>query len=191
MGKLLLILLVIFLCSESAFCFCFEEAGNEYGISPHLLWSIAKHESGMNPQAVGRNSNGTYDYGLMQINSSWAKVLGSKVWMRLGEPCTNVRTGAWILAQCIQRHGYNWKAVGCYNSNTPGKREKYAKQIANVVKHSIPASTRQFSADAGAVPAEAEPDPWRESFEGGVQFQHSDSDIQGLAFRGSSEHPGE
>jgi conjugal transfer pilus assembly protein TraD len=42
--------------------------------------------------------------------------------MRLGDPCTNVRTGAWILAQCVRRYGYNWKAVGCYHSNTPGRR---------------------------------------------------------------------
>lgn len=58
-----------------ASAFCFEEAGNEYGVSPLLLWSIAKHESGMNPAAICRNGNGTYDYGLMQINSSWAKAL--------------------------------------------------------------------------------------------------------------------
>ena len=44
--------------------FCFEEAGAAYGISPLLLWSIAKHESNFNPYAVGHNSNGTYDYGL-------------------------------------------------------------------------------------------------------------------------------
>ncbi len=114
--------------------FCFEEAGGRYGISPLLLWSIAKQESNFNPHAVGRNSNGTYDYGLMQINSSWEKRLGKDLWMKLGDPCTNVKTGAWILSQCIRRHGYTWKAVGCYNSNTPGKRERYAGKIARIIE---------------------------------------------------------
>ena len=110
--------------------FCFEEAGFEYGISPLLLQSIARHESGMNPAAVCRNANGSYDYGLMQINSRWARVLGTEHWMRLGDPCANVRTGAWILARCMHRYGYTWKAVGCYHSNTPGRRERYAGHIA-------------------------------------------------------------
>lgn len=118
--------------------FCFEEAGNEYGISPLLLRSIAQHESGMNPAAIGRNTNGSYDYGLMQINSGWAKVLGMENWMKLVDPCTNVRTGAWILAQCVRRHGYNWKAVGCYHSNTPGKRERYAGRIATTMARNEP-----------------------------------------------------
>ncbi len=113
-----------------ASAFCFEEAGFEYGISPLLLQSIARHESGMNPTAVCRNANGSYDYGLMQINSRWARVLGTEHWMRLGDPCANVRTGAWILARCIRRYGYTWKAVGCYHSNTPGRRERYAGRIA-------------------------------------------------------------
>ena len=127
------LLLALLLLPATSFCFCFEEAGNEYGISPLLLWSIAQHESGMNPAAIGKNANGTYDYGLMQINSRWAKVMGMDHWMKLGEPCANVRTGAWILAQCIRRQGYNWKAVGCYHSNTPGRRERYASRIATII----------------------------------------------------------
>ena len=68
--------ILLLLLPAFAYAFCFEEAGATYGVSPLLLWSIAKHESNMNPRAVGRNSNGTYGYGLMRINSSWAKVLG-------------------------------------------------------------------------------------------------------------------
>jgi soluble lytic murein transglycosylase-like protein len=132
MKRIAIMILALFL-PATAWGFCFEEAGNEYGVSPLLLWGIAQHESGMNPGAICRNNNSTYDYGLMQINSRWAKVLGKGHWKRLGEPCTNVRTGAWILAQCVRRHGYNWKAVGCYHSNTPGRRERYASRIASII----------------------------------------------------------
>ncbi|MDY0383722.1 lytic transglycosylase domain-containing protein [Trichlorobacter sp.] len=110
--------------------FCFEEAARQYNLPPVLLMSIARHESNLQPDAVNRNSNSSYDFGVMQINSSWAKRLGSELWSQLGDPCTNIKVGAWILRQCIDQYGYNWKAVGCYNSRTPGKNEVYARRIA-------------------------------------------------------------
>lgn len=113
--------------------FCFEEAGDYYGISPQLLWSIAKTESNFNPTAINRNTNGSYDYGVMQINSIWAKKLGS-TWNALSDPCTNVKIGAWILAQCIQDYGNSWRAVGCYNSRTPSKGDKYATKVFRVLR---------------------------------------------------------
>ncbi|WP_224962727.1 lytic transglycosylase domain-containing protein [Geomonas subterranea] len=132
--------------------FCFEEAGREYGIAPQLLWSIAKGESNLNPNAVNRNKDGSYDYGLMQINSSWASVLGRERWQSLGDACTNVRTGAWILRQCIDDYGYGWKAVGCYNSRTPSKRDRYARRIAEIMQKfglfGQPASRREPAAKA-------------------------------------------
>ena len=53
--------------------FCFENAGNTYGINPTLLESIARVESNMNPKAINKNTNGTSDIGLMQINSAWLR----------------------------------------------------------------------------------------------------------------------
>lgn len=124
--------------------FCFEEAGRLYGIAPQLLWGIAKHESNLNPRAVNRNANGSYDYGIMQINSSWAATLGMERWESLSDPCINVMTGAWILRQCIDRYGYGWKAVGCYNSRTPAKSERYARQVASMlIRNNLLAATKE------------------------------------------------
>ena len=109
--------------------YCFEAAGAEYGVSPQLLWSIAKVESDFSTQAVNWNQNGTYDYGLMQINSSWASRLGPGIWRSLGDPCANIRAGAWIMAQCVRRYGYTWEAVGCYNASSEKEREKYALKV--------------------------------------------------------------
>ena len=112
-----------------ASAFCFEEAGLQYGINPQILRAIAKVESNFNPAAVNYNTNGTYDFGLMQINTIWAPTIGKERWNSLGDPCNSVKTGAWILSMCMEKYGYTWKAIGCYNSQTPDKRDKYSKKV--------------------------------------------------------------
>jgi soluble lytic murein transglycosylase-like protein len=115
--------LLLLLVPALAYCFCFEDAGRYYGVSPHLLWAIAKVESNFNPRALNHNKNGTYDVGLMQINSSWFPYLKkhgidpSLLW----EPCYNTYVGAMVLRHCIDTYGYNWRAVDCYNK---GKKAK-------------------------------------------------------------------
>lgn len=129
-----LIGLVLCCFTSTADAFCFEEAGEMYGVAPELLWSIAKAESNFNPQAINRNKNGSFDFGVMQINSSWSKKLGKELWGALGDPCTNVKVGAWVLANCFADYGYTWKAVGCYNSRTPVHNRRYAGKIASIIK---------------------------------------------------------
>lgn len=115
--------------ATDASAFCFEEAGTEYGINPQILRAIAKVESNFNPTAINYNTNGTYDFGLMQINSIWAPTIGKQRWNTLGDPCNSVKTGAWILSMCMEKYGYTWKAIGCYNSQTPDKRDRYSKKV--------------------------------------------------------------
>jgi soluble lytic murein transglycosylase-like protein len=129
MKRLSLVILLVIATARSAYPFCFDEAGAEYGISPLILRAIAKVESNFNPAALNWNRNGSYDFGLMQINSSWAHVLGLERWNTLGDACYNTRTGAWILANCMSKYGYTWEAIGCYNSQTPDKRDRYARAV--------------------------------------------------------------
>jgi len=124
-----IILCVLLTLPSTARAYCFEEAGRQYGISPAILWTIAKEESNLNQAAVNLNKNGTYDFGLMQINSWWANILGPDTWSALGEPCYNVKVGAWILSRCIQEHGHTWEAIGCYHSRGERRKKKYAWKI--------------------------------------------------------------
>jgi soluble lytic murein transglycosylase-like protein len=115
---------------------CFEAAGAAYQISPLLLKAIARQESSMRPQAIGRNPDPKYakEYGIgiMQI-SSWhlddlAK-LGITEQILLDRPCTNITVGAWMLSKRVRRYGMSWKAVGSYNATTEWKQVRYAEKI--------------------------------------------------------------
>ena len=125
--------------AQQCHAFCFKRAGLAYQVSPHLLEAIARVESNMDPKAVNRNPDGSYDYGLMQINSRWHKVLGKR-WQYVSNACYNVMVGAWILRRCIDRYGYTWDAVACYHtgkglSRLRGKRkQRAARYIARVRK---------------------------------------------------------
>lgn len=121
-------------CSSS-YGFCFDTASLEYGIPAEVLAVISQHESGNNPEMVHWNTNGTYDYGLMGINTCHEPTLEKLgiPWQTLSDPCTNVRVGAWLLRKCIDKYGYNWKGIGCYNSQTPEKRDRYARIISGLL----------------------------------------------------------
>lgn len=127
------VLFVFYLIPYPSFAFCFEEAGQEYNISPNILWAIAKGESDFNPTAVNYNKNGSYDYGLMQINSWWYGKLGHETWMSLSDPCMQVKAGAWVLAQCMQQYGYTWESVGCYNAVSRDKRKVYVSKVYKIM----------------------------------------------------------
>ena len=109
--------------------FCFEEAGRLYGVNPRLLQGIASVESDLNPAAINRNRNGSFDLGLMQINSFWLKSLGTSAQDLIDKPCYNVKVGAWILSGCLNRHGENWQAIGCYNAAGHDKQVNYSWKI--------------------------------------------------------------
>lgn len=114
-----------------------------YDVPPLLLWSIAKNESGLDPYAVNVNKNGTYDYGLMQINSFWEDLIGEESWNALRNPCHNVKVGAWILALCIEEFGYRWKAVGCYHSRNGDLQAAYVRKIQRIIEAAGNISVRE------------------------------------------------
>ncbi|MGC8851973.1 MAG: lytic transglycosylase domain-containing protein [Hydrogenobacter sp.] len=110
---------------------CFDKASQEMGVNRKLLVAIAYVESGLRHDALNRNSNGTYDIGIMQVNSSNIPKLKRAGIIEkeedLWDVCKNIRAGAYILKECIANYGFNWKAVDCYNKG------KNAKEISTYV----------------------------------------------------------
>lgn len=100
---------------------CWDTVAQRHGVSADLLYAIARVESGLNPQAVNRSHlqrTGSYDIGLMQINSAHLRTLsrhGIKE-ADLFDPCTNIQVGARLLSDLFSRHGTTWDAVGAYNA---------------------------------------------------------------------------
>ena len=79
----------------------FEEIGKREAVEPDLLRAIARHESGFNPSAISpKNSNGTRDYGLMQINEATAKTFGYAATALVGT--TGVRSSITIAAKLLK-----------------------------------------------------------------------------------------
>ena len=122
-------IIILLLLSPLSFSFyeCFDISSKRYGIDVNLLKAIAFTESSMNPNALSKkNKNGTYDIGLMQINSSWFEKLrlrGIKK-SELSDPCINIDVGSWILSENIKQYGKKWNAVGIYNAGTGEGRGK-------------------------------------------------------------------
>lgn len=134
-----LLLSCLFLGKTFASENCYVEAGKRYNVDPTLIYSIAGVESDHNNLAINKaNSNGTIDYGLMQINSIWLphlkKNFGAEV-NDLFDSCYNIHVGTWILSKSFSKWGYNWNAVGAYNvgfgkgNKKDRLRAKYANKI--------------------------------------------------------------
>jgi soluble lytic murein transglycosylase-like protein len=111
---------------------CINQAAVQYHVPATVILSVIKTENGRNGIAV-KNKNGTYDLGVMQINSSWLMNLKNKgitAEQVKSDPCTNVSVGTWILAQGIA-NGEGWQGVGNYNSYTKKYNQIYREKVRN------------------------------------------------------------
>ena len=82
----------------------------EVGIPPKYAMAIAVTENAaLDPLAVNVNANGTYDRGVMQLNSSWH----NGDWQ---DPETNIRAGCLYIKQLKDRGLNYWQIAIAYNA---------------------------------------------------------------------------
>jgi hypothetical protein len=116
---------------------CMLMTAQYYGLPPRVLPAIQAVEGGY-PGAIHANSDGTEDYGLMQINSRWIGPLAAvkhmlpaeiRAWL-IVDPCTSVAVAGTILdAYRTEEHGDLMKAVGDYHSDTPTLNVAYQTMV--------------------------------------------------------------
>ena len=95
------------------------------GVDPELAMHILAKENGAgDPKASNRNSDGSVDTGLMQVNS----IHGYTV-QQLQDPETNIRVGVGVLAGALKAHRGNLAAgIAAYNGSGP-KARAYAADV--------------------------------------------------------------
>lgn len=112
---------------------CLEEE-----ISYPVVLSVMWKESSFNPHAVGYNSNGTSDSGIMQINSSNHQRLKHELGLtNLMDAKQNITAGTSMLGDLIQEHG-EYFGVMAYKSGEYGMLDEkaagdYSSPYANTV----------------------------------------------------------
>ncbi|MEM4959203.1 MAG: lytic transglycosylase domain-containing protein [Nanopusillaceae archaeon] len=123
---------------------CFYEAGKRNNINPVVLLSIAKVESNLRKNAINKNANGTYDIGIMQVNSFWLKRYKFTP-QYISHSCTNIYFGAYILKQCFDRFGYSWKGIDCYNKGLKAKHNsRYVMKVKKEMENFLNITTQAF-----------------------------------------------
>ena len=131
---------------------CIPAAAQHHRIDPRLLRAVLKVESDLRPWAFGRNTNGTVDMGMAQINSIHLPELARHgiQSQHLFDPCVASYVAAWLLRRNIDRHGLTWFGVAAYHSLTPEHNQRYQGLLMKVLYPDVAASKRVAAAAKSA-----------------------------------------
>lgn len=119
---------------------------SEYELDPNLIFAMIWNESGCKMDVIGYNKNGTFDAGLMCINSS----LGFTK-QELLDPYRNVEIGVSIIAEKVNRYGeyyglmaYNMGNAGMQRARKRGQTQNYYANKILTTKHLLEKEGRLY-----------------------------------------------
>lgn len=116
---------------------CMALVAHLYQLPPRVLPSIQAVEGGT-PGSVSRNTDGTDDLGVMQINTIWLPALSRISGLAepvvrdrlINRPCFNIAAAGVIMRSYLEEsHGDLMEAVGNYHSHTPTLHSAYRRRI--------------------------------------------------------------
>lgn len=113
---------------------CINHAATVYHIPATLLTSVLLTEGGRVGTAK-KNTNGSFDYGPMQINTVWLSKLQQYGISRNDiqyNACVNVHVGAWILSQRIAAAHELGYGIGSYNSYSLPQNNHYRTKVSGI-----------------------------------------------------------
>jgi hypothetical protein len=131
------------------FLACMVATASFYHLPPRVLPSIQAVEGGL-PGTISRNTDGTFDLGVMQVNSRWvprfaaiARMIPEDTRARLiADPCFNIAAAGAIMRLSLNETGGDLlRAVGIYHSHTPARADAYQIKV-------LRAATRMFARPA-------------------------------------------
>lgn len=103
--------------SQTSIANLVTQYANQYGVPPSIALGVASHESGFNPNATNTgNSNGTTDWGVMQLNDTVVKTLGIQNPL---DPNQNINAGVSLLASYYNKYG-DWNTALAAYAAGPG-----------------------------------------------------------------------
>lgn len=118
---------------------CISQSSKYWGVPEIALHAIRRVEGGR-VGTVSRNSNGTFDLGVMQFNTSNLVELNRATKRHVSaselvnNACVNIYVAGWWLAKKIEEaNGDLWRGVGNYHSRTPSKHIAYLTKIRDAV----------------------------------------------------------
>jgi soluble lytic murein transglycosylase-like protein len=118
----------------------FAIASKKFDIPLEVLIAVKHVESGsrLDNAIVNKNANGTFDLGVMQVNSSWLPTLaqfGVDAETLLENHCVNIAVGAWILADAMDKTSNLAEALSMYNSGRAYSMAgvKYVSRVRNTL----------------------------------------------------------
>jgi len=111
---------------------CSIQAAQHYHIPALVMLAVVEQEGGKPGERV-RNSNGTYDYGSMQMNTVFLdelKAYGIREKHVLAKGCYPFALAAWRLAGHLRNdQGDLWQRAANYHSRTPYYNQIYRNRL--------------------------------------------------------------
>ena len=99
----------------------------EYNVPYDLALGVIKVESNFNPNSIHKNSNGSRDYGLFQINTINHKWLSEELGITdFLNPYQNIDAGVYMLSQLLKKYDDEHIVLMSYNMG-----ERAAKNLVN------------------------------------------------------------
>lgn len=138
---LLILLIIVTKLYSGDFDLLVKEINKKIGIPEYIVFALIDAESAGDAMCVNKNPNGTFDYGLMQLNS---KYIGEYSWRYNDsrpidpfDPRDNLKVGMRYLKRLFEVTGSWYLAVCAYNAGLSRVRagkipiltKKYARAI--------------------------------------------------------------